>query len=315
MKALVYSQYGQPDVLEWAGDWPHPVMSDNEVLIRSVAGGINPKDVLLRKGKFSRTLAREPLPRVSGHDIAGEIVEIGTSVSGLSIGDHVFGMTNHFPGGVHSEFATLRADEVALAPENTSSIEASSIPLAAQTALQALRDCCGIEAGQKVLINGASGGVGHFAVQIAKLSGAEVHAVCSSRNLDFVRSLGADVVHDYKLCPATDIALSFHLAFDVFGKLARSDFAKQLGANGIYVSTVPKFATLRGELLARLGISKRSRLVLVRSNTADLNTIREWVEAGRVKPHVERVYPVENAAEAHRHIETRHTRGKIVLSF
>ena len=315
MKALIYRKFGNPDVLEWVEKWPIPVVNSGSVLVRTIAGSVNPKDVLLRKGKFSRTLARDPLPRVTGHDAAGEVVKIGQDVSNLVAGDIVFGMTNKFSGGIHSEFALLDANEVARVPSNISVAEASSIPLAAQTALQALRDHCKLVAGQKVLINGASGGVGHFAVQIARALGAEVHAVCGPDHLDFVTSLGADTVYDYTLMPAPAMTSSFDSIFDVFGKLARGDIAKQLGSKGIFVSTVPKPATLYGECLASMGINKRSRLVLVKSNTADLNQLCEWVEKSQLKPHVEKVYPVTDADEAHRHIEGRHTTGKIVLSF
>ena len=314
MKALIYRKFGDPSVLEWVENWPTPVASPNSVLIKSIAGSVNPKDVLLRKGKFSRTLARDPLPRVAGHDVAGEVVQVGKDVSNLAVGVMVFGMTNKFSGGIHSELATLDADEVACTPSNISAVEASSIPLAAQTALQALRDHCNVVAGQRVLINGASGGVGHFAVQIAKALGAEVHAMCGPSHLDFITSLGADVVHDYTVEPAPTIALSFHSVFDVFGGFSRRDFAKQLGARGIFVSTVPRLVTLGGEFLARVGF-KRSRLVQVRSNAADLNQIREWVETNQLRPHVEKVYPAASAHEAHRHIEGKHTTGKIVLSF
>lgn len=315
MKALIYRKFGDPSVLEWVENWPTPAVFPNSILIRSIAGGVNPKDILLRKGKFSRTLARDPLPRVAGLDVAGEVVEVGNGVSTLAVGDMVFGMTNKFSGGIHSEFAMLDANEVACAPSNISAVEASSIPLAAQTALQALRDHCKVVTGQRVLINGASGGVGHFAVQIAKALGAEVHAVCGPSHLDFVTSLGADVVHDYTVEPASTIASSFHSVFDVFGKFSRGNFAKQLGPRGIFVSTVPKPAMLCGELLARVGFSKRSRIVQVKSRTEDLNQIREWVETNQLRPHVGKVYPAANAYEAHRNIEGRHTTGKIVLTF
>jgi len=315
MKALIYRRFGNPDVLKWAENWPDPVVSSNSVLIKSIAGGINPKDVLLRKGKFSRTLARDPLPRVTGLDIAGEVVEVGEGVSSIKPGDIVYGMTNKFSGGIHSEFAMLEPNEVARVPSNISAVEASAMPLAAQTALQGLRDHCKLIAGQKVLINGASGGVGHFAVQIARVLGAEVHAVCGPGHLDFVTLLGADVVHDYKIKPATTITSSFHSVFDVFGSYCRQDFAKQLGTTGIYVSTVPRPATIVGEFLAAVGFNRRSRLVRVKSNTADLNQIRDWVEKNQLKPHVEKVYPVTSAAQAHRRIESKHTTGKIVLLF
>jgi NADPH:quinone reductase-like Zn-dependent oxidoreductase len=237
MKALIYKKFGDPSVLEVVDNWPPPVLSPNTVLIKSIGGSVNPKDVLLRKGKF------------------------------------------------------------------------------AQTALTALRDLCRIVAGQRVLINGASGGVGHFAIQIAKALGAEVHAVCGPGHIDFVASLGADAVHDYTVKPAPAIAASFHSVFDVFGNFSRKAFAKQLGPRGVFVSTVPKITTLGGEFLAFIGLNKRSRLVQVKSSTTDLTQIREWVENGRLRPHVEKVYPLADAHEAHRHIEGKHTAGKIVLSF
>lgn len=315
MKALIYKSFGDPGVLEWVGDWSKPGVTANHVLVRVVAGSVNPKDVMLRKGKFSRTLARTPLPRVAGMDIAGEVVELGKNIVNLATGDLIFGMTNRFSGGVHSEYAVFKKSEIARAPSNISSVIASCVPLSAQTALQALRDHCKVKQGYKVLINGASGGVGHFAVQIAKALGAEVHAVCGSNHLDFVASLGADVVHDYAVEPAPKISSSFHCIFDVFGRFSRKDFAKQLGPRGIFVSTVPNVAALRGELLAWIGLDQRSRLVRVKSCTSDLNQLREWIESKILIPHVEKIYPITAAQDAHRHIESKHTTGKVVLSF
>jgi len=315
VKALIYNTFGDPDVLEWVDNWKEPTIAANQVLVRVIAGSVNPKDILLRKGKFSKTLARDPLPRVSGLDIAGEVVEIGSKVTTFAAGDLIFGMTNKFSGGVHSEYAALNAAEIAPAPPGISIVKASCVPLSAQTALQALRDHCKVDHGHRVLINGASGGVGHFAVQIAKILGAEVHAVCSSKHIDFVTSLGADVVHDYKLVPAAKIALTFQSVFDVFGKFSRSDFSRQLNKNSIFVSTVPGTATLRGELLARIGFDKRSRLVQVKSCTSDLNQLCQWIESSRLTPHIEKTYPVTSAQNAHRHIESRHTTGKVVLLF
>ena len=315
MKALIYKTFGDPDVLEWVKDWNKPTIAVNQVLIKVIAGSVNPKDVLLRKGKFSRTLARTPLPRISGLDIAGKVVEIGKEITAFAIGDLVFGMTNQFSGGVHSEYAVLDTTEIALAPSNISIVKTSCVPLSAQTALQALRDHCNITRGHKVLINGASGGVGHFAVQIAKTLGAEVHAVCGASHLDFVTLLGADVVYDYEVEPAPSIASTFHSVFDVFGKFSRKDFSKQLGRNGIFVSTVPKMNTLRGELLAWVGLDMRSRLVQVKSCTSDLNQLCKWIESNRLNPHVEKTYPITAAQDAHQHIESKHTTGKVVLRF
>lgn len=314
MKALVYNAFGDTSVLELVEDWPKPVVAANQVLVRVIAGSVNPKDVLLRKGKFSRTLARDPLPRAAGLDIAGEVADLGENITDYVIGDLIFGMTNKFSGGVHAEYAVFDANEIARAPSNISPVIASCVPLSAQTALQALRDLCRVAPGHKVLINGASGGVGHFAVQIAKVLGAEVHAVCGSSHLDFVASLGADVVYDYAVEPAPKIASTFHSVFDVFGRFSRRDFTDQLGRDGIFVSTVPKLVTLRGELLARIGLYQRSRLVLVKSCTSDLNQLCEWIESNRLRPHVDKVYPITAAQDAHRHIESKHTTGKVVLS-
>jgi NADPH:quinone reductase-like Zn-dependent oxidoreductase len=315
MKALIYRNFGPADELEWTDDWPDPEVSADDVLIKTIAGSINPKDVLLRKGKFSRTFARDPLPRVSGMDAAGEIVAVGSNVTNFSVGDTVFGMTNNFAGGVHAEIAKFHQTEIYHSPSNISLEESSCVPLAAQTALQALRDCCAIENGHKVLINGASGGVGHFAVQIAKILGAEVHAVCGPRNVQYVESLGADFIYRYTDQPATEIDLSFDVIFDVFGKFTRSAFAEQLGIRSIFVSTVPKPATLWGEALARLGVSKISRLVQVRSRTDDLKCIKEWIESGLVVPRLEKTYTVGQAAEAHLHVESKHTIGKVCIVF
>ena len=315
MKALIYRKFGPPEVLEWVEDWPEPVISSTEVLVKTAAGGVNPKDVLVRKGWFRRTLAQEPLPRVSGLDIAGEIAAVGPAVQGFSVGDRVFGMTNRFAGGVHAELAKLHHSEIFHCPSNISMEAAATVPLAAQTALQALRDCCSLKSGHKVLINGASGGVGHFAIQIAKAMGAEVHAVCGPRNLALVTSLGAHAAYSYADQSATEIDLTFDAVFDIFGKLTRSAFAKQLGSRGIYVSTVPKPATLWTEGLARIGISKTSRLVQVQSRSEDLKCLKEWIEHGLVMPHLEKTYPVRQAADAHRHIESKHTIGKICIVF
>lgn len=313
MKALIYRSFGDPEVLKWVQDWPRPEISDNQVMLKVIAGSVNPKDVLLRKGKFSKTLARDPLPRIAGFDVAGEVLQVGGNVTDFVRGDLVFGMTNRFSGGVHSEYAVLNVNEIAPKPSSISPAVAASVPLSAQTALQALRDCGQIRPGHKVLINGASGGVGHFGVQIAKALGAEVHGVCGPKHQDFVASLGADAVYDYTLKPAPEISASFDCVFDVFGKLSRKHFAGQLGPKGVFISTVPKGITLYGELLARIGLNRRSRLVQVKSLKSDLIQLGGWIESGQLKPHVEKIYPVREAKAAHRHIEGKHTTGKIVL--
>jgi|AntDeeMetagen285_2_1112576.scaffolds.fasta_scaffold01613_1 NADPH:quinone reductase-like Zn-dependent oxidoreductase len=316
MKAIIYRAFGSPGVLEWVDDWPKPSPGKGEVLVKVRAGGLNPKDILLRKGAFHPFLGfldREPLPRVSGLEMAGELVEKGEDVTDFAIGDAVAGMSNRFHGGVHAEFALLKADEVALCPLGVSWNEAAAIPLAGLTALQALRDCANLKPGQNVLINGASGGVGHFAVQIARNLGATVTAVCSERNLHFVTELGANYAIDYQQTPAPAINGPFDCVFDAFGNYRAHDFRDSLGPGGIYVNTIPGRNTLPAEGLARIGLQKRSRLVLVHSNLADLDVLRQWVNEGKLRAYIDEVYPFYHVEDAHRQIETRHTRGKVVL--
>ena len=315
MKALIYKKFGSPDVLDWVNEWPDPELTEESVLAKTVAGSINPKDVLLRKGKFSKTLARNPLPRASGLDVAGHVVSVGSKVTGFSVGDPVYGMTNHFAGGVHVELSKFHFSEIQHAPTNISLVAASCVPLAAQTALQAIRDCCGLVSGHRILINGASGGVGHFAVQIGKALGAEIHAVCGPTNIEFVKSLGADMIYDYTKQTATCIDDRFDSVFDVFGKYTRASFSRQLKRKGVYVSTVPKPVTFWGEMLAWVGISKTNRLVQVKSHSDDLMQLKQWIEAGKVSPHIDKSYMVQDAANAHRHVESKHTVGKVCITF
>ncbi|XOZ32388.1 NAD(P)-dependent alcohol dehydrogenase [Halomonadaceae bacterium KBTZ08] len=316
MKAIVYRAFGQPNVLEWVDDWPEPTVGPGQVQVKVRAGALNPKDILLRKGTFRSFLGfldREPLPRISGLDMAGVITRVGDQVRGLVVGQPVFGMSNRFHGGVHAEYAVLEADEVAPCPSGLAFSDAAAIPLAGLTALQALRDCAGVQPGHRVLINGASGGVGHFAVQIARNLGCHVTAVCSERNLKFVTELGANEAVDYQQTPAPAIPGPFDAVFDVFGNYRARDFSDSLTRGGRYVSTIPGARSLPAEGLARVGVQKRSRLVVVHSNRADLDVLRQWVEEGRLRVHVDEVYPFYHAEEAHRHIETRHTRGKVVM--
>lgn len=312
MKALSYSRFGPPDVLQWRDGWPMPEPGARQVRIRVAAGGLNPKDVLLRKGRM-RLLARTPLPRISGLDVAGTIDALGVGVTDLSVGQPVLAMSNVFTGGMHAEWAVVDADALAPLPPTADLVTAAAIPLAAQTALQALRDLGRVSDGSTVLVNGASGGVGHFAVQIAAALGARVTAVCSAANAEFAGDCGAHTTVDYRQTAAPEIAGPFDVVFDVFGQYTARDFAGALGGRGVYINTIPKPATLWGELRARVGAG-RSRLVIVRSKRADLQWLVDAWTRGQLRPHIDRVMPMADAADAHRAIETRRTRGKIVLT-
>lgn len=310
MRALVYDRFGGPEVLEVREIEP-PRAGRGEILVRVLAAALNPKDVLLRKGKM-RLLNREPFPRRVGYDWAGEAVEVGAGVEGVRAGDRLFGMIQAWRGGACAELCTVRPGEFTRAPKGLTPEQAASLPLAALTALQALRDLGGVQAGDEVCVNGASGGVGTLALQIAKRLGARVTSVSSGQNLELCRSLGADVALDYEVDRPFERPGAYRVLFDVFGKLDFVDVCGVLGPRGVFISTVPSWRVGRAALLTALG-PKRARLVVVRSRRDDLELVRDWVEAGGLVSVVDRVMELDEAAEAQRYLETRRAKGKVVL--
>ena len=313
MRACIYREFGSPDVLEWVADWPRPACGPNEVLVKVAACSVNPKDGLLRRGKFRHTLARDPLPRVTGLDLAGTIAEVGSEVSDFVVDDHVFGMTNRFSGGVMAEYAALTASEIAHAPDSLSIEHAAAVPLAAQTALQGLRDQCQVMPECRVLITGGSGGVGHFAVQIAAVLGAEVHAVCGPDNVEFVAALGASRVFDYRKQDPRSIDARYDAIFDAAGRYQRRDFSRQLTSTAVFAAVVPQSRAILGELMARLRLSRASRMVFVHSVREDLIWLSRQIDAGAISPNVDHLFAADQVQAAHEQIQTAHTRGKIVV--
>ncbi len=310
MQALVYDRFGGPEVLAVREVEP-PAAGRGEVVVRVVAAALNPKDVLVRKGKLG-LLNRGPFPRRVGYDWAGEAIEIGPGVEGVRAGDRLFGMIQAWGGGACAERCAVRPGEFARAPAGVTPEQAAALPLAGLTALQALRDLAGTRPGDAVCVNGASGGVGTLALQIAKALGARVTSVSSGRNLDFCRSLGADAALDYESERPFARPGAYRVVFDAFGKLDFGEARASLSAGGVFVSTVPSWRIVRATLLT-LGASRRARLVVVRSRRNDLELLRDWVEAGLVRPVVDRVLRLDEAAEAQRYLETKRARGKVVL--
>jgi len=312
-RRVFYSKFGRPDVLDIVNDSEIPQISDDEVLIRTESVSINPKDTLLRKGKFSKTLGRDPLPRGTALDASGVVVKVGSKVAGLSEGDRVFAMTNRFCGGLMADFIALPESEVALAPTVIALNDSSSIPLAGLTALQGLRDCGRVQPGASVLIVGSAGGVGHFACQIAVAMGADVSAVCSAKNRKYTQSLGVKETICYDEVDILKLEASFDVVFDVSGKYEPNQFKSVLASRGSFVSTVPKPSSIFGELLSRLRISHRSRLVIVKSNSDDLCQLAGMVNLGQLKPTVSHRFSLSEVALAHHQMETGHTVGKIIV--
>lgn len=307
MKAISYARFGAPEVLE-VGERPEPVPAPCEVRVRVRAAALNPKDVLLRKGKM-RWLPAGELPRIPGYDLAGELLD---AAPGLPAGTEVFGMIQRNDGGASAEVAALPPDQLARKPAGLTMAEAASLPLAGQTALQALRDELGVRAGERVLLNGASGGVGTLAVQVAKALGAEVVAVCSGRNAALVTELGADRVIDYaEQRPEAERGLDH--VFDIYGNLPWPRAKPMLRRGGRYCTTVPGPGAIVRGALRRVGLH-RAALVVVKSRRADLQQLARWVEAGTLRPVVDRTLPFAEAAAAHEYLETRRARGKVVLT-
>lgn len=321
MKAIISSKYGSPDVLELK-EVEKPVPTENQVLVKIRAASINFGNLVLLKGepylaRFAFGLRRPKYP-IPGGDIAGIVEAVGKNVTQFHIGDEVFGDLSACGWGSFAEYATAPEQALALKPANITFEEAAAAPMAGVTALQGLRDKGKIQSGQKVLINGASGGVGTFAVQIAKSSGAEVTGVCSTRNMDILQSLGADHVIDYTKEDFTQNADKYDLILGVNGSRPILAYKRVLKPNGIFVhvggAESQMYQTLMlGPFISMTGNKQMSNL-LQKSNQEDLNILRELLADGKVKSVIDRRYKLNEVAEAFRYFEEGHAQGKVVIT-
>ncbi|GAC1623108.1 MAG: NAD(P)-dependent alcohol dehydrogenase [Nevskia sp.] len=311
MKAAIYDRYGAVEVLE-VRELPRPEPARGELLVKVAAAAVNPKDALTRSGKFRR-LAGPSFPKRVGYDFAGTVASVGEAVPGFAPGEAVFGMLNGWAAGSCAEYLIAQAGELARKPARLSFDEAAALPLAAQTALQALRDLAAVKADSRVLIHGASGGVGTLAVQIAKALGAEVTALCGADSAALVKSLGADVVHDYRRQEPAALGERYDCIFDVFGNQSFGRLKARLRPRGVYVTTVPNARNVLDHLRTRLWPGRRARLVVVKSRRRDLETLSGWVESGRLRALIAAVVPLSEIRHAHELIQTRRTHGKIIV--
>jgi NADPH:quinone reductase-like Zn-dependent oxidoreductase len=322
MKAIVYHTYGSPDVLKLE-EVEKPAPEDDEVLIKVYAASVNAADWhLLRGDPFLVRLVvgglLKPKLQILGAAIAGRVEAAGSNVKQFQPGDEVFGDLSRCGWGGFAEYVCAREEAVVLKPANVTFEEAAAIPVAAVTALQGIRDKGQIQPGQQVLINGASGGVGTFAVQIAKSLGAEVTAVCSTRNVDMVRSMGADHVIDYTQEDFTKNGQQYDLILAANGYHPISAYKHTLRPKGVYVMTGGSMAQmyqamLLGPLMSMIGSKKMGNL-MARPNPFDLVFMKELLERGKVKPVIERCYPLSEVPEAVRYVEEGHARGKVVIT-
>jgi NADPH:quinone reductase-like Zn-dependent oxidoreductase len=324
MKAIVHCEYGSPDVLKLE-DIEKPVPNNDQVLVKVHAASVNPLDLTIRGPLLIRPLTglRKPKETRLGVDYAGTVEAVGKNVTKFKPGDEVFGGRT---GALAEYVCALQDRGIALKPPNMTFEQAASVPVAAITALQGLRDKGKIQSGQKVLINGASGGVGTFAVQIAKSFGAEVTAVCSTRNMDMVRSIGADHVIDYTKEDFTKGGQHYDLIFDNIGNHSFSERRRILNPNGICVmvgaggsgaSGGQIVGVLAGELNAYISsrfVSQKFLTFLAQLNQTDLTFLGDLMQAGKMTPVIDRTYKLSEASKALWYLQEGHARGKVVLT-
>jgi len=322
MKAIVCTKYGPPKVLQ-PQEVPKPVPKDNEVLIKIHAATATTAGLVGRKGTpfYTRfvTGLMKPKKPILGQELAGEIEAAGKDVKRFKAGDQVFGTTG-LDFGAHAEYKCLPEDgRLAIKPVNMTYEEAVAVIEGAITALPFLRDKGNIQSGHEVLINGASGSVGTFAVQLAKYYGAEVTGVCSTKNLELVKSLGADTVIDYTKDDFTENSETYNIIFDVAGKSSFSSCKSSLKQEGVYLTTVPSLMIFPQMLWTSKVGGKRAIIVFAglrssREMIKDLNFLKELVEAGRIKAVIDRRYSLEQTAEAHQYVEQGHKKGNVVIT-
>jgi NADPH:quinone reductase-like Zn-dependent oxidoreductase len=324
MKAIMQDRYGSPDVLELR-EIDRPVPAAGEILVRVVASSANAADWHYMRGDpyLARTMLGLGAPKVKirGRDFAGRVEAVGANVTRFRPGDEVFGEVD----GTFAEYVCVADNLVERKPANLSFAEAATLPLAGNTALMGIRDLGAVRPGHRVLINGASGGVGIFAVQIAKALGAEVTAVCSTRNVDLVRSMGADRVIDYTEEDFTRDTQRYDLVFDLVGNRSLADLRRLLSPGGTLVLSGggtsnggsligPMALILKAQALSRFVRTHRLRVLTAVASRENLAALRELAESGSLTPVIDRTYPLTEAPEAIRYLETDHARGKVVIT-
>jgi NADPH:quinone reductase-like Zn-dependent oxidoreductase len=329
MKAIVYTEYGSPDILRLQ-EITKPAPKDNEVLIRVNATSVNYGDLVARN--FKEISAREftmpfimwllakisfglskPNITVLGSEFSGEIEETGKNVKNFKPGDQVFGYLGQSMGAYAEYFCIPENGVVAIKPANMTYEEAAVVPYGAIMALSLLRKA-NLQPGQKVLINGASGGIGSAAVQIARHLGAEVTGVCGTPRLNFVKSLGAAKVIDYTKEDFTQNGETYDLIFDILGKSSFSRCQNSLKQNGRYLLASFKMKQLLQMLWTSISGSKRVICAIAPGSVEDLNSVKELIEAGKIKAVIDRCYPMEQAGEAHRYVEEGHKKGNVAIA-
>ena len=324
MKAIVYTDYGSPDVLQFA-EVAKPAPQDHDVLIKVQAATVTAGDVNMRGftfvppgfGPLPRLMfgLRRPKKSILGTELAGEVEAVGRSVTAFKPGDQVFGIGSNILGAYAEYACRPEAGALALKPANLTYAEAAALPFGAGTALYFLRDKAQLHAGQKVLVIGASGGVGVYAVQLAKYYGAEVTGVCSTANVALVKSLGADKVIDYTQQSFTQTGETYDIIVDtVAGQASFARYKNSLAPTGLYLAVAGGLREMLQSVWTSITGGKQVVTGTPVERSADLNFIKDLVEAGQLKPVIDRRYPLAQTAEAHRYVDTGRKKGSVVIT-
>jgi NADPH:quinone reductase-like Zn-dependent oxidoreductase len=312
MKAIVINSYGSSEVLEEVSI-DIPKVGRKQLLVEVHAAGVNPLDWKIRKGMM-KLLTRKKFPKILGSDIAGIVKKTGEGVKQFKNGDEVFAMINTiFNQGGYAEYAVIDEKNACKKPRNLSFIDAGGVPCAAITALQVLCNKVNLKKGQLILINGASGGVGTFSVQIAKILGARVTGVCSGQNIELVASLGADDVIDYTKSDFIKGNEKYDIIFDVVGNKGFFDCKSVLSPGGIYITLVPNGKIILLSLLTSVLPGKKCKFISAKPNLQDLSWLKENIEEEAIKVVIDKTYPLEAVKEAHEYMDLGHAIGKVVL--
>ncbi|MEI6263566.1 MAG: NAD(P)-dependent alcohol dehydrogenase [Sphingobacteriia bacterium] len=306
MKKAIIKGFGKTDQLDFI-EVAVPSINNQEVLVKVVAASVNPKDTFIRKGRY-KALTGSRFPMGVGFDYAGVVEQ--SNIAEFQKGDAVFGMVNGWVGKTFAQFVAVGKNEICSAPKNVDLTRAASIPLVAQTALQALRDIGKIKEGYHICINGASGGVGTMAIQIAKSFGAKVTTLTSPANFELCSSLGADNTLNY--AEKMSVA-AFDIYFDVFGNQSFSSVKNLLSKKGIYISTVPSKKLLWRQFFINPFFSQKAALVIVQSTIKKLEWIKTNIEMGTLIPTIDSIFPFSELSKAQSKVETKRTKGKVVV--
>lgn len=319
MKAIFFERYGPPEVLQY-GERPRPEPGADQVLIEVHAAAINPRDWLLREGRYQFRHLLGGFPIIPGSDVSGVVAAVGKNVRAFKPGDEVFAMQSMLGRmGGYAEYIAVRERCVARKPREITHAQAAAVPCAGLTSWQALLKNGGLQRGSRVVVVGAAGGVGHYAVQIARHFGAHVAAVCSTPNVEFVKALGAHEVVDYKQQKFNETLRDFDIVYDTIGRESLASCRKVLKPDGVYITTVPNGRTLAEAIgaslrrrLTRRG--QRSSVILCEASGADLAAMAELLRDGRLRSEIDQVFPLKDAAEAQKKSRSFRTRGKLILA-